>query len=390
MVLNQYSPSRGIDFGKILTGKQASPSRVIMLVDLDYFFAQCEEVRNPSLKNKPVVVCVYSGRSEESGVVSTANYEARKYGVKSGIPISVAKNKLGDTDAVFLPVDHKYYNTVSDDVMKILKHYADVFEQAGIDEAYLDVSRRVEKDFDKARELAQRIREDVKTSQKITCSIGVGPNKLVAKIAADSRKPDGLTVVKPREVQVFLSPLPIGRLIGVGVKTESIMKSLGIETIGDLARYDVQKLIELFGEKLGVYFRNASQGIDNTPVQEYGEAESISRISTLKEDTRSLETILKKVNELCDEIHAELVQQRLRFKQVGIIAVMEDISVHSRSRTLEPPVNDLESIKRNVKELFERFLRESNLEIRRVGVKVSGFVKDEEGQKQLTSFIRYF
>jgi len=383
--LNQFSPSRGLDFWEGPARKQASQLRVIMLVDLDYFFAQCEEVRNPSLKNRPVVVCVYSGRSEESGVVSTANYEARKYGVKSGIPISVAKRKLENMDAVFLPVDHEYYNKVSNNVMKILKQYADVFEQAGIDEAYLDVSSRVEKDFDKARELAQRIKEDVKNSQKITCSIGVGPNKLVAKIAADFQKPDGLTVVKPEGVEEFLSPVPVNQLSGVGVKTESIMRSLGIETIGDLARYDFQRLIELFGVKLGTYFHNASRGIDSRPVQEHAETASLSRISTLKEDTRSLEAIVKKIDELSEEIHIELIQQKLRFKQVGIIAVMKDLSVRSRSRTLEKHTNDLEVLKRSVRELFEKLLKETGLEVRRVGVKVSGLAKDSI-QKRLLSF----
>ncbi len=384
--MNPFSPNRGLGFWKDPSEKQALQSRVIMLIDLDYFFAQCEEVRNPSLKNKPVVVCVYSGRSGESGVVSTANYEARKYGVKAGIPISVAKKKLENTEAVFLPVDHEYYNEVSDNVMRILKYHADVFEQAGIDEAYLDVSKRVEKDFDKARELAQRIKEDVKNSQKITCSIGVGPNKLVAKIAADFQKPDGLTVVKPEEVKEFLSPLPVNRLTGVGVKTESIMRSLGIETIGDLAKYDVQRLIELFGVKLGTYFYNASRGIDNRPVQGREEAASLSRISTLKEDTRSLEAIVKKINELSEGVYAELIRQKLLFKQVGIIAVMKDLSVRSRSRTLEKHTNDLEVLRSNVKELFEKLLKETDLAVRRVGVKVSGLAKDSL-QKRLLSFV---
>jgi DNA polymerase IV (DinB-like DNA polymerase) len=384
--LNQFSPNRGLGFWKGSSEKQALQFRVIMLVDLDYFFAQCEEVRNTSLKNKPVVVCVYSGRSGESGVVSTANYEARKYGVKAGIPISVAKKKLENTDAVFLPVDHEYYNEVSDNVMKILKYHADIFEQAGIDEAYLDVSKRVEKDFDKARELAQRIKEDVKNSQKITCSIGVGPNKLVAKIAADFQKPDGLTMVKPEEVEEFLSPLPVNRLTGVGVKTESIMRSLGIETIGDLARYDVQKLIELFGVKLGTYFYNASRGIDSRPVKEREETASLSRISTLKEDTRSLESIVKKINKLSEEVYAELIRQKLLFKQVGIIAVMKDLSVRSRSRTLEKHTNDLDVLKSSVKALFEKLLKETDLDVRRVGVKVSGLAKDSL-QKRLLSFV---
>ncbi len=371
---------------KPVSEKQVSSRRVILLVDLDYFFAQCEETRNPSLRNKPLVVCVYSGRSGESGVVSTANYEARKHGVKSGIPISLAKKRLMNVDAVFLPVDHEYYNRVSDKVMSILKKHADFFEQAGVDEAYLDVSERVEGDFDRAVELARRMKEEVKRSMGLTCSIGIGPNKLVAKIAADFQKPDGLTAVKPEEVQDFLSPLPVNRLIGVGVKTQSLMESLGIKTIGDLASYDVRKLIVLFGEKLGVYFHNASRGIDNQPVKERGEASSISRITTLKEDTRNLEAVLKKTSGLCDEIHAELSRRRLRAKQVGIIVITKDMAVHSRSKTLEQPTSDLEAIKKNVRDLFEKFLRESGLEARRVGVRVSGFVK-EERQKQLRAFI---
>jgi DNA polymerase IV (DinB-like DNA polymerase) len=358
-----------------------------MLVDLDYFFAQCEEVRNPSLKNKPVVVCVYSGRSGESGVVSTANYEARKYGVKSGIPISIAKKRLINIDAVFLPVDHDYYSRVSEEVMNILRNHADFFEQAGVDEAYLDVSERVGRSFDKAGELAEKIKEEVMRSKGLTCSIGIGPNKLIAKIAADSQKPDGLTVVKPEEAQGFLSPLPVNRLIGVGAKTQSLMESLGIKTIGDLAGFSVQRLVELFGEKLGVYFYYASRGIDNRPVKEKGEAASISRISTLREDTRDLEAIMKKAGELCDEIRAELARRMLRVRQVGIIVVSKNISVHSRSKTLEQPTSNPEALRKVVRELFERFLRESGLEARRVGVRVSGFVK-EDSQRRLGSFIR--
>ena len=362
-------------------------ARVIMLVDLDYFFAQCEERRNPSLKDKPVVVCVYSGRSEDSGAVSTANYIARKYGVTSGIPIFLAKKKLKKKDAVFLPVDHEFYEEVSEKIMRILRSHADFFEQVGIDEAYLDVSQKVKGSFEEAKELAQKIKEEVKAQQKLTCSIGIGPNKLVAKIAADIQKPDGLTIVKPEQVESFLSPLPVSRLIGVGRKTKKRMQTLGIRTIGDLAKYDVQRLIEVFGKKLGIYFHNASIGVDDEPVQERGEAESISRISTLKEDTRDLKVILEKANQLCDEVHAKLVQRELGFKSVGIVAIMTDMSVRSRSRTFENPTNELEVFKKTVKELFEKFLNESELEARRVGVKVSNFVKEQERQKQITNFI---
>jgi len=357
-----------------------------MLVDLDYFFAQCEELRNPTLKNKPVVVCVFSGRSEDSGAVSTANYIARKYGVKSGIPIFLAKKKLKNTDAVFLPVDHTFYEEISDKIMQILRGYADLFEQVGIDEAYLDITKKARGNFEEARDLAQKVKEEVKNQQKITCSIGIGPNKLVAKIAADNQKPGGLTTIKPEEVKGFLFPLSVNRLIGVGRRIAEKMETLRIKTIGDLAKYDAQRLVEVFGKKLGVYFHEAANGKDDSPVQEAGETESISKISTLKENTLDLELVLEKTNQLCEEIHRELAQRRLHFRQVEIIAVMADMSIRSRSETLEKATNELETLKKIVNGLLEKFLNESNQEIRRVGVKISQFTKEQNGQKRLTSF----
>jgi DNA polymerase IV (DinB-like DNA polymerase) len=361
-------------------------ARIIMLVDFDYFFAQCEELRNPSLRDKPVVVCVYSGRSEDSGAVSTANYVARKYGVKSGMPIAFAKKKLEDVGAVFLPVDYQFYEKISDEIMNILRVHADHFEQVGVDEAFLDVSQKVNESFDKAKALGTKIKEEIKAQKKLTCSIGIGPNKLVAKIAADYQKPDGLTVIVPDEVNSFLSSLPIEKLIGVGAKTKEKMQALGINTIGDLAKRDVQKLIEVFGKGQGTYFHYASMGIDNDPVQEKGEAESISRIATLKEDTTELDIIVDKTNQLCDEIYGDLSQRRLSFKTISIIAIMTNLSTHSRSMTFETPKNDLSFLKEKAKELFGKFIEESGLKMRRVGVKVSGLTKEQKSQKQLTSF----
>jgi DNA polymerase IV (DinB-like DNA polymerase) len=360
-------------------------ARIIMLVDLDYFYAQCEEKRNPSLQGKPVVVCVYSGRTEDSGAVSTANYIARRYGVKSGIPISLAKKKLQDTDAVFLPVDHMFYKEISERIMEILRGYADQFEQVGIDEAYLDVTQRAKGSFQEAKEQATTIKKDVWKQQQLTCSIGVGPNKLVAKIAADIQKPNGLTVIESG-VGHFLSPLPVSRLVGVGRKTTKKMATMGIKTVGDLARFDVQRLIEVFGRKLGTYFHNASLGIDDEPVQERGESESLSRISTLKENTRELADILKEANKLCNEVHTKLIQRGLSFRSVSILVVATDLSVHTRSKTIENPTKDLEVLNNTMKELFSKFLNESDVEARRVGVKVSNLTKEEAKQKQLTNY----
>jgi DNA polymerase IV (DinB-like DNA polymerase) len=366
-------------------------ARIVMLVDLDYFYAQCEEKRNPSIKSKPVVVCVYSGRTEDSGAVSTANYLARKYGVKSGIPIALAKKKLKDIDAVFLPVDHEFYREISDKIMEILRTHADRFEQIGIDEAYLNVTQRTKGNYQEAKELAATIKNDVLTQQRLTCSIGVGPNKLIAKIAADIQKPYGLTVIKPEEVESFLSPLPVRRLVGVGIKTEKKLETLGIRTVGQLARFDVQRLIEVFGRKMGTYFHSASAGIDDESVQERKEPESVSRISTLKENTRDLAVILDEAYKLCDEVHSKLLQRGLTYRSVSIHIVASDLSVHSRSKTFENPISDLKTFKKTVKELLEKFLSESDVvEARRVGVKFSNLNKKEELQKEITNFFGSF
>jgi DNA polymerase IV (DinB-like DNA polymerase) len=357
-----------------------------MLVDLDYFFAQLEELRNPALHGKPIVVGVYSGRTEESGAVSTANYAARGFGVKSGMPLFLAKRKLEGVDAVFLPVDHEYYEQVSAKLMEIFRGYADVFEQVGIDEAYLDVSQRVHGSFDEAELLALRMKADVKRRVGVTFSVGIGPNKLVAKVACDSQKPDGLTVVRAEDAKAFLQPLSVDRLVGVGKKTSLKMAELGIKTIDDLAGFDVQRLVEVFGRTLGVYFHDAANGVDDEPVREAGEAESISRIATLKQDSRDLAFILERTDGLAAEIREELMRKGLSFRQVGIVAVLTDLSVRSRSQTLEQPTKSLETLRKTVRELLGRFLEDTDMEVRRIGVKVAQFTKEESGQKRLESF----
>jgi DNA polymerase IV (DinB-like DNA polymerase) len=357
-----------------------------MLVDLDYFFAQCEELRNPAIKNKPVVVGVYSGRTEDSGAVSTSNYIARGYGVKSGMPLFMAKRKLEGTDAVFLHVDHVYYDEMSNKIMELLRGYASSLEQVSVDEAYLDVTAQVNGSFEKAHAYAQKIKQDAKEKLNVSFSIGVAPNKLVAKIACDSQKPDGLTIVKPEDVKAFLSPMPVNRLLGVGKKTTLKMEQMGIQTIGDLAGFNVQKLIEVFGRTLGLYFYTAANGVDNTPVLEQGEAESISRIGTLKMDTRDLEFLLQKITDLTEDVYREVFEKNLSFRQVAIHVVLTDLTSKTRMTTLDVPSKDKEVITKTVRVLLEKFLSESTLEIRRVGVKVSGFSREEPKQRQLTGF----
>jgi DNA polymerase IV (DinB-like DNA polymerase) len=363
--------------------------RVIIHVDFDYFYAQCEERENPALKDKPVVVCIYSGRSEDSGAVSTANYIARRYGVKAGIPIVMAKRKLKNLDAVFLPANFELYEKVSENIMKILRSYADKFEQVGIDEAFIDVTEKTGGDFENAKQLAQKIQTEILEKEKITASFGIGPNKLVAKIAAGRQKPRGLTMVKPGEIESFLAPLPVNELIGVGKKTTVAMEEMGIKTIGDLAKFDLEKLVKRFGKLLGVYFHNSALGMDDSPVQERGMAESISRILTLKEDTRDLDKILEEAYKICVDIHQRATQLNLNFKSISVYAVLQDMSAHSRSKTFETPTDDLEILKETTKELFQRLLDEipEKLKARRIGVKIANFTQEKQAQKQITEYV---
>jgi DNA polymerase IV (archaeal DinB-like DNA polymerase) len=270
--------------------------------------------------------------------------------------------------------------------MIILRRFADSLEQGGIDEAYLDVTKKTRGSYEQSEMLVSEMKEAVKREVGITFSVGIGPNMLIAKIASDIHKPDGITVVRPEQVEAFLSPMPVDALLGVGKKTVAKMSEMGINTIGDLAKYDVQRLIEIFGKVLGIYFHNAANGVDNEPVKEVGEPESIGRMSTLKENSRVLDFIMEKIDQQVEEIYVEFTAKNVSYRQVGISAIMSDLSGKSRSKTLEKPSKDRETIRKVARELFEKYLGETNLEIRRVGVRVAVFSKEERQQQQLTSF----
>lgn len=357
-----------------------------MHVDLDYFYAQCEELRRKDLKDKPVVVCVYSARGGDSGAVSTCNYKARAYGVKAGMPIVQAKRLLREQDAVFLPVDEQYYTSISDMVMTILRANADAFEQISIDEAYMDVSIRCRRDFDSATALATRIKDELRANIGLTCSIGIGMNKLIAKMASEYRKPDGLTVVKPEEVQGFISQMGVGKLLWVGKKTEARLNSMGIYTIADLAKISIDTLIKEFGRKMGIYLYNASRGIDEEQVKESSMAKQISRITTLKRDASAIEDMLDDLHALSMDVHRSVVEQGLLFRSVGIILVYGDLSMRSKARTLKHYSNSIDDLLRYAKVLLEEALKESRMPVRRLGVKVSDLMS-VKGQETLQRFM---
>lgn len=298
----------------------------------------------------------------------------------------MAKKKLADVEAAFIPMDRRYYISVSEKVMETLRNNADRFEQAGVDEAYLDVSDRSKGHFPVAREIALRVKEEVMAGERLTCSIGIGANKLVAKIAADYEKPNGLTVVEPDRAATFLRPMPVEALIGVGKKTAEKMKEMGIVTIGDLANAKPSELDRAFGERLGKYSYRSARGIDESPVQEREMMSSISRIATLSEDTRDLKAVLSRVDKLCDEVHERILRDNVVFRSVSAVAILKDLSVHTRSRTLDQPTDRIDVLKHETNELFARLLNASELEVRRVGVRVSELAEVERMGKRITDF----
>ncbi len=357
-------------------------NRIILHIDMDYFFAQCEERKRPELKGKPVVICVYSGRSDDSGAVSTSNYEARKLGVKAGIPIFRAKKFA--PDAVFLPVNMELYRSVSDEVMEILKAHCSTLEQESVDEAFCEVTGKVS-DFDEAKSLAAEIKDEIKQKVGLTCSVGVASNKLIAKIASDFQKPDGLTVVKPDEVTEFLSTLKITDLIGVGKKTGDMLNELGVNTIDELSKLSAEDLIREFGQAKGMWLKQASQGIDDSPVEVREGTEQIGRITTLKENTADLNIIFDVIDELSEDVYRKLEARKQSFKSVTFVAISTDLKTRTKTHMLEAPAKGLDAIKENARRLAKLFLNENPVTLRRVGVRVANLM-EERGQKTLGEF----
>ncbi len=361
-------------------------TRIVFHIDFDYFYAQCEETRAPELKSKPVCVCVFSDRGEDRGAIATANYTARKYGVKSGIPITFAKKRLAERkDAVFLPVDFEFYTEMSEKAMNIMNRSADIFEYVGRDEAYLDVTKRVEGNFGKASHLAQQIKNSIRDKVKLSCSIGISPNKLISKIASDFQKPDGLTIVEPNKIEVFLEQLKIRTIPGIGKKTEERFLEMNFETIQDLKKLDIFTLNKEFGRKTGTYIHNAVRGIDNEPVKERQARVQYSKITTLKKDSKDYQFLSENIIELCKEVHNIIKKNNQMFKSIGIQFVQSDLSNKSKSRMLKNPTKNIEELQRNVDQMLKEALENQPITIRRIGVRVSE-LSEIQGQSDITDY----
>ncbi|MDG6920398.1 MAG: DNA polymerase IV [Nitrososphaerota archaeon] len=359
-------------------------TRVVGHLDLDYFYAQVEEIENPALRDLPLVVCVYSGRTEDSGVVSTANYKARELGVKSAIPIAAAKRLLEGTSATFLPMNHGKYQEYSNRVMEILGEQVDIMEQTGIDEAFFDITKKSAEDYETATKIAVRIKTVILEKEKLTCSIGLAPNKIIAKLASDFKKPDGLTSVPPSRIPQFLGPTSVEKLYGVGPKSANILKGIGIVTVADLAGKDLDELDRVLDHKFSIYLHDAANGVNDEPVVESGEVTQLSRMITLKRNSREVQDIVAQLSPAITDLQSKITNKEVFFHSVSVIGVLPDLSTKTRSRTLNAPTRDFLSLGNVLTELFTSLLDDGR-ELRRAGIRVSDLTK-AKAQRSLVEF----
>lgn len=328
--------------------------RIIAHLDMDAFFAAIEERNNPRFKGRPIVVGADPENGKGRGVVSTANYAARKYGIHSALPISAAwalseeAKKKGLPPAVFIGGHFGEYSAVSEEIMETLRKYSAIVEPASVDEAYLDLSSA--KNFKKAEEVCREIKNEIKKKERLTASIGLGANKLIAKIASDMQKPDGLTVILPEDAEKFLEPLSIRKIPGIGPKTEIVLNKLGAKTIKDLKKFSLAKMKEMMG-KWGEDLYEKARGEDNSPLVTEWEAKSIGEQETFHTDSRDANLITERLKKLCESIIERLKKGEFSseggssfggktYKTIGITVRFSDFETKTRAHTLPAPAND--------------------------------------------------
>ena len=352
-----------------------SRTRIILHCDLDAFYPSCEIHRDPSLRGKPLIVGADPKNGKGRGVVTSCSYEARKFGVRSGMPISMAWKLC--PQGIYVPPDFELYGETSERVMDIMRDFADIFEQTSIDEAYMDVSKRC-KTYDDAKLLASKLKGALKEREGLTVSVGISPSKSISKMASDMQKPDGLTAVQPEEVDKFLEPLLVNRISGVGRKTTEFLHEKGIETIGQLRKVEAKKLTDWFG-KGGVWLWAIANGIEETPVEERGLRKSISVEQTFEKDIQNKTMVRDALESLSHEVHDRLLAEGLWYRTVGIKVRFEGFVTFTREKTHTGYVDDLGVIREYVKLLFREFEKDRR-KMRLVGVRLSD-LKPAEGKQ---------
>jgi DNA polymerase IV (DinB-like DNA polymerase) len=385
-----------------LPGVQSrSEARIVLHVDMDCFYASCERLRDPSLAGEPVVVGMGFEPGESHGAVATASYEAREYGVESAQPISQALDALPrradarddpdldvDDAGYYRPVDMSYYKSVAGEVKAILHDVADTVREVSVDEAYLDVTDRTgwETVADGDRTLAEGygryVKQRIAREVGVPASVGVAPNMSTAKIASDYDKPDGLVVVRPDRVRQFLEPLPVDELHGVGPVTASELRSMDIETAGDLARADPAVLGDRFGERGRELYARA-RGDDDRPVTPTGRPKSLSRESAFTEPTTEPSRKRETVRALAADVADRATQRGALYRTIGIKVVTPPYDVHTRANSLPGPVDDPALVEEVALSLLGEFEADP---VRKLGVRVSKLSFGDEEQTSLDGF----
>ncbi|MGO8761580.1 MAG: DNA polymerase IV [Desulfobaccales bacterium] len=358
--------------------------RIIGHLDMDAFFAAIEERDHPELKGRPVVVGADPAGGKGRGVVATANYPARVYGIHSAMPISrawqlaEAARRRGRPATAFVRGSHRKYGEVSGRIMAILHHFAPLVEEASIDEAYLDLS--FAGSFEAAAEICRKIKAEIAAKERLTASMGLGPNKMVAKIASDFQKPDGLTIVTAEAAEAFLAPLAVRKIPGIGPKTEESLARLGIKTVQDLKRFTPEELREKFG-KWGPSLYERIRGRHDSPLVTEWEPKSVGEQETFAQDTRDLDFIFQRLWFLSREVHRRLTAEGFTtFRTVVTTVRFADFETFTRSYTLPHPAPSLQTLIFHAMKLLMPFLdRRDNPRsklIRLIGVRVEKLGKE--------------
>ncbi|AAT43740.1 DNA polymerase IV [Picrophilus oshimae] len=337
---------------------------MIMLIDFDYFFAQVEEINDPSLKGKPVVVSVYSGRNERSGAVATSNYEARALGIKSGMPLYRAL-EIGKNRAVFLPIRKDFYQKYSDKIMDIISEYSEKMEIASIDEAYIDIDGN-----DCKIGIANEIKNRILNETGIKVSIGIGINKVIAKMAAEMAKPNGIKCISADETGEFLNNIKINDIPGIGKVLSKNLNEIGIEYLRDIKNFDVNKIKSILGESKTNYLYELYENKYFSPVEPRVK-KNFGRYLTLPENTRDIDKIVPYLKKSIDAAYEKApgIPQ-----EISVVAIMEDLDIVSRSYTGNAIKRD-DSINIALN-LLNKIISEDNRNIRRIGVRLSKISKN--------------
>jgi DNA polymerase-4 len=347
---------------------------IIAHLDLDAFFAAVEELEDPTLRTKPLIV---GGDPHGRGVVATANYVARGYGIFSAMSCAEALRRC--PQAVFVRPRHSLYRDYSRAVWDSIRAIVPTVERTGLDEGYLDVGE-VAADFLRARELAEAVQTAVRGTTQLTCSLGVAPSKVVAKVASDTRKPGGITIVRPGREPAFLAPLAVRKLPGVGPRSAERLAAAGVETVGGLAALTDDELRVLLPGKVGRLLRDRALGIDDRPLETSSERISISVEETFARDVNEPQRLYEELRRMAERLSAHLRREEQSARTVTTKLRYADFSIRTRSLTLDVAVDDAETIGDLACRLLDRALADRPGALRLVGVGLKGF----ENHRQLT------